>query len=116
MVGSSLLIVYEADWDRAHEGVKKFLLDDSDSEQNSESEGESDDDDNEGNESKKKTFPPYTVKLIDFAHTTLVPDQGPDEGVLLGLDTVLNLLKGRIDELTNTENAQDQLDTNSYLT
>ena len=107
MVGSSLLIVYEADWDRAQEGVKKFLLNDSDPEQKSESEGESesDDDDNEGSESKKKIFPPYTVKLIDFAHTIFVPDQGPDEGVLLGLDTVLNLLKGRIDELINIENA-----------
>jgi len=106
MVGSSLLIVYEADWDRAQEGVKKFLSDYCDPDQQSESESESDDDDNEGSESKKKIFPPYTVKLIDFAHTILVPDQGPDEGVLLGLDTVLNLLNDRIDELINIEIAR----------
>lgn len=45
---------------------------------------------------------PYVVKLIDFAHTKMTPGQGPDEGVLLGLDTVIRLLDGRIEEVVAT--------------
>lgn len=99
------MIIYEADWDRASEGVKRILLDDPDGDsENGDDDGDDSDDDEGGKgEPKKKIIPPYTVKLIDFAHTTFAPDQGPDEGVLLGIDTVLNLLKGRIDELTNSK-------------
>ncbi|KXN91930.1 Inositol polyphosphate multikinase [Leucoagaricus sp. SymC.cos] len=39
------------------------------------------------------------VKLIDFAHTKVVPGEGPDKGVLLGMDTVLKLLDGRLESL-----------------
>jgi hypothetical protein len=39
------------------------------------------------------------VKLIDFAHTKVVPGKGLDEGVLLGMDTILRLLDGRLSEL-----------------
>ncbi|KAH9977832.1 hypothetical protein BGW80DRAFT_1435531 [Lactifluus volemus] len=42
---------------------------------------------------------PCVVRLIDFAHTRLKRGQGPDSGVLKGLDTVLNLLDGRIESL-----------------
>ncbi|TFK46382.1 SAICAR synthase-like protein [Heliocybe sulcata] len=42
---------------------------------------------------------PYVARLIDFAHTKLTPGMGPDEGVLTGLDTVLKLLEGRIEEV-----------------
>ncbi|KZT24103.1 SAICAR synthase-like protein [Neolentinus lepideus HHB14362 ss-1] len=42
---------------------------------------------------------PYVVRLIDFAHTKLTPGRGPDEGILLGLDTVLKLLESRIEEV-----------------
>ena len=43
-----------------------------------------------------KPGPAFTVKLIDFAHTRLAPGEGPDSGVLLGLDTTLKLVDGRI--------------------
>lgn len=33
-----------------------------------------------------------TLKLIDFAHATFVPGQGPDEGVVLGLKTIKQLV------------------------
>lgn len=42
---------------------------------------------------------PFSVRLIDFAHTRLVDGEGPDEGVLMGLGTVLGLVEGRIREL-----------------
>ncbi|KAI0081412.1 SAICAR synthase-like protein [Panus rudis PR-1116 ss-1] len=95
MVGGSLLIVYEADWARAEEGLK--LFDQSEPEEDDEEVDEDEDDD--GGEGKKKVGPPYVVKLIDFAHTKITPGQGPDEGVLKGVDTVLRLLDGRIKEV-----------------
>jgi 1D-myo-inositol-tetrakisphosphate 5-kinase/inositol-polyphosphate multikinase len=42
---------------------------------------------------------PFSVRLIDFAHTRLVDEEGPDEGVLMGMRTVLGLVEGRIREL-----------------
>ena len=98
MVGASLLIIYEADWDRCREGVQKFLVDGEDEE--AEDDEDDEDDDGSGDEAAgTKPRPPYVVKLIDFAHTRIVPGQGPDEGVLTGLKTVLNLIDGRIQEL-----------------
>jgi len=106
MVGGSLLVIYEADWARAEEGIKKYLEevgdrvknghnDDDDGEEEEDYEDESDDDDDD----ETRLRPPFVVKLIDFAHTTIVPGKGPDEGVLLGMDTVLKLLDGRLSEL-----------------
>ncbi|EDR12176.1 uncharacterized protein LACBIDRAFT_246465 [Laccaria bicolor S238N-H82] len=76
LVGGSLLIIYEADWARAEEGLQRLWPDEGD----------------EGG-------PPFVVKIIDFAHTRLAPGEGPDEGVLLGLDTVLRLLDARIAQI-----------------
>ncbi|KAG8911532.1 hypothetical protein FRC01_005665 [Tulasnella sp. 417] len=49
--------------------------------------------------SSKKLSLGYAVKMIDFAHTRLAPGEGPDKGVVLGMETTLNLLKGRKAEL-----------------
>ncbi len=61
---------------------------DSDSEEEEEEEG-----------GTKKLGPPFIVRLIDFAHTYAAPGRGPDEGVLKGLQTVVKLLEGRIDQV-----------------
>lgn len=95
MVGASLLIVYEADTERAREGVRLWLQGEGSSEGEDD---DSDDDDDEAN-GQTRPGPPYAVKIIDFAHTRLKPGQGPDEGVLKGLDTVLRLLDGRIEQV-----------------
>ena len=87
MVGGSLLVVYEADWERIEEGLK-FLDEDEES--------EDEDDDDDDDEEVKRPGPPYIVKVIDFAHTRIVPGEGPDEGVLKGIDTTLDLLDQRI--------------------
>lgn len=42
---------------------------------------------------------PFTLRLIDFAHTRLADGEGPDGGVLLGVRTVMELVRGRIGEL-----------------
>ena len=89
MVGGSLLIIYEADPDRAHEGLE--WLEEG-------GEGDNEEEDEDEDEDKKRVGLPYLVKLIDFAHTKIVPGIGPDEGVLKGVDTVLSLLDGRIEQ------------------
>ena len=61
-------------------------------EENEEDEGEDDDEDD-------RPGPPFVVKIIDFAHTHMAPGEGPDEGVLLGFDTVLRLLDARIAQI-----------------
>ena len=86
MVGGSLLVVYEADWERVEEGLK-FLDEDEESE---------DEDDDGDDDEVKRPGSLYIVKVIDFAHTRIVPGEGPDEGVLKGIDTTLDLLDQRI--------------------
>jgi len=97
MVGASFLIIYEADLERAKEcvaylaeqgGLPVDEMEDDDDEDEEEEEEEED--------GKKKVGMPYIVKLIDFAHTKIVPGEGPDQGVLVGIDTALRLLDGRI--------------------
>ncbi|KAI9448082.1 hypothetical protein H4582DRAFT_1898412 [Lactarius indigo] len=103
MVGGSLLIIYEGDWDRAEMGVqwlahqaasdggeREYEGAMEDSEEDSDSGDESDDEHSGGSK------PPCVVKVIDFAHVRLKAGEGPDRGVLKGLDTVLSLLDGRI--------------------
>lgn len=48
---------------------------------------------------KESSTPPATVKLIDFAHTRYLKGQGPDEGQCKGFESVIRLLKERIEEV-----------------
>ncbi|TFY54467.1 hypothetical protein EVG20_g9693 [Dentipellis fragilis] len=105
MVGGSLLVLYEAEWDRAAEGVEwlkahpgQFAEEEDEDEDEDEEEGEGEGE-GEDDEMSKKAGPPFVVKLIDFAHTWLKPGEGPDEGVLKGLDTLIELLDGRREEV-----------------
>jgi 1D-myo-inositol-tetrakisphosphate 5-kinase/inositol-polyphosphate multikinase len=121
LVGSSLLIVYEGDWDHAEVGVQwlanhpasvtgdegerkeEDICEDAEGEveevEGSEVGSEDDDDDDDDDDDEEGgggSDCPCVVRLIDFAHTRLAPGQGPDLGVLKGLDTLLGLLDGRI--------------------
>ncbi|KAE9404524.1 SAICAR synthase-like protein [Gymnopus androsaceus JB14] len=107
IVGGSLLVVYEGDEDEARKAVewmkeRERLMEEEDvgnipsGEEKEDSEHE---DNSEVSRRKRISSPPYTIKLIDFAHTRFVPGQGPDEGVLLGLDTFLGLIERRIEEV-----------------
>jgi 1D-myo-inositol-tetrakisphosphate 5-kinase/inositol-polyphosphate multikinase len=109
MIGSSLLIVYEGDWDRAETGVQwlaKQPASTSSGEgggkgeeiyEDTEVEGsEEDEESDEEDSSDEGSEGPCVVRLIDFAHTRLKPGEGPDVGLLKGLDTLLSLLDGRI--------------------
>jgi inositol-polyphosphate multikinase len=111
LVGSSVLIVYEGDWDRAVVGVQWLAshLEDEPKEEeiyegveggveepegSEEESGEDDDDDDDDDDGESGC--PCVVRLIDFAHTRLKAGQGPDLGVLKGLATLLALLDERI--------------------
>ncbi|KAH8114239.1 SAICAR synthase-like protein [Phellopilus nigrolimitatus] len=103
MVGASLLVVYEADWTRARAAAAAACEreDTGNDEMDLDAEGEEEEegeDDLESDEEEEEC-PLYAVKLIDFAHTRLAPGEGPDEGVLKGLDTTIRLLEGRIKEV-----------------
>lgn len=86
MVGGSLLIIYEADWKKAEEGLYQ--------EEDDQEESDDDSDDDE-----ETSGPPFVVKVIDFAHTMATPGLGVDNSVLVGLDTVLELLDRRLSEI-----------------
>jgi 1D-myo-inositol-tetrakisphosphate 5-kinase/inositol-polyphosphate multikinase len=107
MVGGSFLIVYEADWERAAEGVEKMMKKEQAGsggvyEDEDEDADADDDDEEEDGENSKRTIP-FTVKLIDFAHTHVTPGEGPDEGVLLGMDKVLEVIGARIKDLAKDQ-------------
>ena len=109
MIGSSLLIVYEGDWDRAETGVQWLAKqsassggdggDEEEIDEDTEVEGSEEDEESEEDSSDEESESPSVVRLIDFAHTRLKPGEGPDVGLLKGLDTLLGLLDGRIAEL-----------------
>lgn len=50
-------------------------------------------------EGKLDAPPTADLRLIDFGHATLVPGQGIDEGVLLGLQTLTALLERQLQQL-----------------
>ena len=103
MVGASLLVIYEADWTRAEQSLTSFSEEedekdeDDDIDDNDHDHDDDDDDDDEIN--SNRPGPPFVVKLIDFAHTRLAPGEGPDQSVLIGLDTILKLLDARLEEI-----------------
>ncbi|QRV86897.1 inositol-hexakisphosphate kinase [Ceratobasidium sp. AG-Ba] len=93
MVGGSLLIVWEGDPAALAKAIE--AADSGRDVMEEEDEGEED----ELDENSRKPGPVCVVKLIDFAHTRLVPGEGPDEGVMTGVGTTLKLLENRIHEL-----------------
>lgn len=106
MAGGSVLIIYEADGDRARLGLQLLEEQEADKqmggvhegrerEDDSNDEPEDDDDEGESSDDEGVIGLPFQVKLIDFAHTRLTPGQGPDVGVVKGLETLITLLDER---------------------
>ena len=99
MVGASLLIIYEGDWTRAEQSLILFSEEEDEADDIDDDNGDDDDDDDEDESNSKRLGPPFVVKLIDFAHTRLAPGEGPDQSVLIGMDTILKLLNARLGEV-----------------
>ena len=100
MVGGSLLIVYESSWEKVKEALDRSQ--EEALEANVEDDVNGDDEDSDDDE----TSLPFAVKLIDFAHAKIVPGEGPDQGVLKGIDTTISLLEGRIKEVESDHEAR----------
>lgn len=83
MRGASLLLVYEGDPGRLGPTL-----------------------DQDGAEGRQPGQP--QVRLIDFGHATLVPGQGPDQGVLLGVSTTLELARKTLENLEQRRKQQPQ--------
>lgn len=83
MYSASILLVYEGDVDE-YANTKQKL-------RSAQPEDEDEDDD--------ETPPKLAaVKLIDFAHATWVPGQGPDENALKGMRSTVKILKNLLDK------------------
>ncbi|KAJ4379832.1 hypothetical protein N0V86_005016 [Didymella sp. IMI 355093] len=84
MYSASILLVYEGDVDE-YENTKKVL-------RSARPETEDEDDEDE-------TVPKLAaVKMIDFAHATFTPGQGPDENALRGMKSTATILKRLLDK------------------
>jgi len=122
MVGGSVLIIYEGDWERAAAASGRGGGPGSPEETENEEDEEVESDqievevDEQGKISMEATSSStsdasssssctdqhprlYTISVIDFAHTRVVPGEGPDEGVLTGMDTLIRLVDRRMQEV-----------------
>ncbi|KAH0830094.1 hypothetical protein J3R83DRAFT_1429 [Lanmaoa asiatica] len=120
IIGGSVLIIYEGDWERASaasgRGGGPSSLDEVESEEDDGAESDQIEVEvDEQGEIVMESIPGpsetsssscmdpqprlYTISLIDFAHTRVVPGSGPDEGVLTGMDTLIRLVDRRKQEV-----------------
>jgi 1D-myo-inositol-tetrakisphosphate 5-kinase/inositol-polyphosphate multikinase len=90
MYSASILLVYEGDAE-AYERSKKVLVAAAARPQRDE-----DDEDEDEDEDEPKLA---VVKLIDFAHASWCPGQGPDENALRGMRATVKILEGMLDEV-----------------
>ncbi|KAG1749453.1 inositol polyphosphate kinase-domain-containing protein [Suillus lakei] len=109
MVGGSVLIVYEGDWERASKAISTpsgtaMTEEDEDDEM----EVEIDENgqivlefipDEAIEEEEEHQAPLCSLSLIDFAHTRFIDGVGPDEGVLKGIQTMIDLVRQRKDKI-----------------
>lgn len=109
MVGGSVLIVYEGDWERASTAISTPSGTAATSEdEDDEVEVEIDENgqivlesipDEAIEEEEEHQAPLCSLSLIDFAHTRLIDGAGPDEGVLKGIQTMIDLVRQRKDKV-----------------
>ncbi len=96
MYSASLLFVYEGDGEVLQKGLEMEEQTRQNQRQTNSGEEEDDvDDDDDGDADDDENGGPYisVVKLIDFAHAEWVPGQGPDENMLQGVRSILDILK-----------------------
>ncbi|KAF2198267.1 SAICAR synthase-like protein [Delitschia confertaspora ATCC 74209] len=90
MYSASILLVYEGDM-VAYRETKRLLAELAERQVDEEEEGDEEDE------------PPVRklaeVKMIDFAHATWVPGQGPDENALRGIRSTVNILEDMLEDV-----------------
>ncbi|KAJ9612878.1 hypothetical protein H2200_002819 [Cladophialophora chaetospira] len=93
MYSASILLVYEGDEETLEGSIAKEKNADTEAHDDGDEAEEDDDDDDEDTKPHKVE----EVRLIDFAHATWTPGQGPDENVLQGVRSVLDILRKLVD-------------------
>jgi inositol-polyphosphate multikinase len=94
MYSASVLMVYEAD----EAALEESLANEGKGSQEADDDGADDDDeDDEDEDEDTKPHKVHELRLIDFAHATWTPGQGPDENALNGIRNLLRILRSLID-------------------
>lgn len=97
MYSASVLMVYEADEEALERGLQEEENeqeqdgDTLDHEADEDEEGEEGDDDDEDDDVVPQKV--HEVRLIDFAHASWTPGEGPDENSLTGIRNMLRILR-----------------------
>ncbi|KAG2148765.1 hypothetical protein DEU56DRAFT_79618 [Suillus clintonianus] len=109
MVAGSILIVYEGDWERASKALSTpSAIATTEEDEDDEVEVEIDENgqivlesipDEAIEEEEEHQAPLCSLSLIDFAHTRLIDGAGADEGVLKGMQTMVDLVRQRKDKI-----------------
>jgi inositol-polyphosphate multikinase len=92
MYSSSILLVYEGD-PEAYQDALEYQRQKREERREQKDDHNADEDfdgDMEDEEEERRT---YAIKLIDFAHASLAPGQGPDQNVLHGVRSTIQLLE-----------------------
>ncbi|EXJ78568.1 hypothetical protein A1O1_08969 [Capronia coronata CBS 617.96] len=101
MYSASVLMVYEGDEEAMEVGLQNEEEEDKrerERQKNGEVEtADEDEDDEEDDEDEEIPQKVLEVRLIDFAHASWTPGQGPDENALMGVRSLLRLLKGLVE-------------------
>ncbi|GAA6064619.1 hypothetical protein JCM10212_006573 [Sporobolomyces blumeae] len=66
--------------------------------------------DGDGN-AAEHTLEPFELRLIDFAHTRAAPGEGPDEGVVLGIENLRKGIEELIDKVEEIQREAEQRDS-----
>jgi len=93
MYSSSVLLVYEGDDEALEAGLKIEKEGDGQEEEEEEEAAEPDEDDADDDEDEEVTQKVLEARLIDFAHASWTPGQGPDENALRGIRNVVKIMK-----------------------
>ncbi|KEF55545.1 uncharacterized protein A1O9_08295 [Exophiala aquamarina CBS 119918] len=91
MYSASILLVYEGDDEALQAGLK--FEEEVDGQEQEEQEEEADDDEDDDEITQKV----LEARLIDFAHASWTPGQGPDENALRGIRNVVKIMKDLLD-------------------
>ncbi|KAI1611044.1 inositol-polyphosphate multikinase [Exophiala viscosa] len=94
MYSASVLMVYEADEEALERGLQEEENEqDTNHELDGEEEEEGEDDDDDDDDDDVIRQKVHEVRLIDFAHASWTPGDGPDENSLMGIRNMVRVLR-----------------------
>lgn len=94
MYSASVLMVYEGDEDAWEAGLQEEEKE-KDRQPDGDDEEENEDEDEDDDEQIPQKV--HEVRLIDFAHASWTPGQGPDENALMGVRSLIRILRSLVE-------------------